>query len=664
MQELLPGYADLSADGLLPVTLTNTRNLLEAVLDPLADPSRTEDYFRVSGETRIRQGITADALLQAWRIGVESVREEAHTVAGRLGIPDHVLLEFVEATLQWGDVGMRVSARAHREAEIAELERLAAEQAALRRVATLAAQGVHPAELFSAVGQEVARLFAHLENPIIPTVIRFDPGPELVLVGGADPIPDLPVGSRWKLTDLHVSTRVFRTGRSARVDEHDLELVGDEAVALLRPEGYAYQVGSPIIVEGRLWGAITISCTGPLPADTGERLEKFTELVATAIANAESREALLQLADEQAALRRVATLVAEGVAAAVLFDAVAAEVAQLLSAHGVTLSRYEPGDEVTVLAHRGPDSDTVPPGTRVSYAEGESVTANVWRTKRPARFVHVGGAPGAIPALAQKMSVQTAVGAPIVVERRVWGCIVANWRADALPPASTEERMAKFAELLDTAIANADSRDQLAASRARLVTEADEARRRVVLDLHDGAQQRLVHAIVSLKHAQRALRVHDEKLASLISEALERAQQANAELRELAHGILPAVLTQGGLRSGVNTIISRLDLPVEVDIPAKRLPPDIEASAYFVVAEALTNVVKHSRAEHAQVSATADGGTLQVQVRDDGVGGADPDGHGLVGLADRVTALGGRLEVQSPTGGGTLVSATLPLATR
>jgi signal transduction histidine kinase len=165
-----------------------------------------------------------------------------------------------------------------------------------------------------------------------------------------------------------------------------------------------------------------------------------------------------------------------------------------------------------------------------------------------------------------------------------------------------------------------------------------------------------------MKLAQRALRAGDEKAGPLISEALEQAQQGNAELRELAHGILPSVLTHGGLRSGVNTIVARIDLPVEVDIPAKRFRAEIEASAYFVVAEALTNVVKHSHAGHAEVKASVDDGMLHVAVRDDGLGGADPDGHGLVGLRDRVTALGGRLEVSSPAGGGTLLSAILPIS--
>jgi signal transduction histidine kinase len=223
--------------------------------------------------------------------------------------------------------------------------------------------------------------------------------------------------------------------------------------------------------------------------------------------------------------------------------------------------------------------------------------------------------------------------------------------------------MAQFAGLLETAIANAHSRGQLDASRARLVTEADEARRRLVRDLHDGAQQRLVILIMTLEHAELALREGDGEAEPLVSEACEQAEQVNAELRELAHGILPSALTHGGLRAGVGAVVSRLDLDVRVDIPGVRFPPEIEASAYLIVAEALTNVVKHAHAEHAQVTASVGDGTLGVEVRDDGIGGADPDGHGLVGLGDRATALGGRLQIESPSGGGTLLAATLPLPT-
>ena len=252
---------------------------------------------------------------------------------------------------------------------------------------------------------------------------------------------------------------------------------------------------------------------------------------------------------------------------------------------------------------------------------------------------------------------------PIVVDGRVWGVTVASW-ASEYPPSDTEQRMAQFGELLDTAIANADSRDQLTASRARLLTEADDARRRVVRDLHDGAQQRLVHTIVTLKLARAGLGRGEEDAASLVDEALVHAERGNAELRELAHGIHPRALTNGGLRSGVGAVVERLDLPVDIDVVGERLPPEIEASAYFVVAEALTNVVKHSQAGHATVTASVLEGTLDVQIRDNGIGGADPNGHGLLGIRDRVTALGGRLEVASTAGRGTCVAATLPLPQR
>ena len=190
---------------------------------------------------------------------------------------------------------------------------------------------------------------------------------------------------------------------------------------------------------------------------------------------------------------------------------------------------------------------------------------------------------------------------------------------------------------------------------------ADDERRRVVRDLHDGGQQRLVHAIVTLKLAQRALRAADGRAERFVSEALEHAEQGNVELRELAHGILPSVLTHGGLRAGVHSVVTRLDLPVHMDVPDRRLQPEIEASAYFVVTEALTNVVKHSNAAHAEVRVTVQDGIVRVEVRDDGIGGADTNGQGLVGMADRVTALGGRLEIESPAGGGTSITATLPL---
>jgi signal transduction histidine kinase len=247
-----------------------------------------------------------------------------------------------------------------------------------------------------------------------------------------------------------------------------------------------------------------------------------------------------------------------------------------------------------------------------------------------------------------------------MVEGSLWGSMGA---ATVRPqfPADTEQRIAEFTELVGTAISNVQARSDLAASRARIVAAADEERRQVVRDLHDGAQQRLVHTIITLKLARKALPPNQEAASELLSEALEHAERANVELRELAHGILPVVLTQGGLRAAVGPLASQTPVPVEVDVSVDRLPAPVEATAYFMVAEALTNITKHAHATGATVRVHVEDGSLQLQVRDDGVGGARPDGSGLVGLADRIAVLSGRLRVESPADGGTLVTADIPL---
>ena len=538
--------------------------------------------------------------------------------------------------------------------------RLAEEQAALRRVATLVARDAPREEVFTGIASEIGHLFGLEEIRLV----RYDEDRTAVVVASSGPTDDFfPVGSRVSEDADSASSRVLRTGEPVRIDDYGTKS-GTIAEAV-RSMGIRVVVATPISVEGRLWGAISAGTTRdePLPPETEARLGQFTELMATAVANTESRAEVERLAAEQAALRRVATLVAEGSSPSAVLDAVAAEMERVLDADAVMLSRYEPDEEVTVVARRVPDPRELPLGKRVSH-EGENVTSMVRRTGRPARIEDYQRARGPIADLARAVerNVSSAVGAPIVVDGRLWGVIIASWGSERSAPGDTEERMVKFARLLDTAIANADSRDQLMASRARLLTAGDEARRRVVRDLHDGAQQRLVHTIVTLKLAQRAFRDEDGKAESLLSEALDYAEQGNRELRELAHGILPAVLTHGGLRAGVDAVVARLDLPVEVDVPGERLPAEIEASAYFIVAEALTNVMKHSHAGHAEVTASLEDGMLRIEVRDNGAGGADPDGHGLVGMRDRVTTLGGRLEIESPSGGGTLVAATLPLS--
>jgi PAS domain S-box-containing protein len=538
-------------------------------------------------------------------------------------------------------------------------DRLAEEQAALRRVATLVAKEASPAEVFAKVAEEAANGLGEVECALLRD--EGDGTASTVAAWGAGMSARFPVGTRVPAEGDGVLAFVLREGRPRRID--DYSAVGESTAEGARDHGIGSAVGYPIVVGGGIWGAIVAARFGaePCPPETESHIARFADLVATAIANAATRAEVERLAAEQAALRRVATLVAEGASPSAVLDAVAAETERALGADGAMLLRYEPNEEVTVVARRLPNPRALPPGTRFSH-EGQSVSSIVRRTGRPARvedYRRVGG-PSADLARAAEQS--SAVGAPIVVDGRLWGVIAVSWGGERSPPGDTEERMAKFAQLLETAIANADGREQLMSSRARVLTAGDEARRRVVRDLHDGAQQRLVHTIVMLKLAQRAFRDEGGEAESLLGEALEQAEQGNRELRELAHGILPAALTRGGLRAGVDAVATRIDLPVRVDVPAERLPGELEASAYFIVAEALTNVMKHSRAGRAEVTASLEDGMLRIEVRDNGAGGADPDGHGLVGMRDRATTLGGRLKIESPAGGGTVVAATLPLS--
>jgi signal transduction histidine kinase len=419
------------------------------------------------------------------------------------------------------------------------------------------------------------------------------------------------------------------------------------------------------MVEGRLWGLIAAGAQGkqPLPDDTETRLASFTDLLATAVANAESRAALARLAEEQAALRRVATLVARGTRQDELFAVVTEEVGLLLPAEYAHLGRYErDGGLLVVGAWDGGPGVYLPVGSRRPVG-GKNVVTSVFETGRSARMDNYGDASGSLGVRARERGVRSAVATPIVVEGRMWGVAVAGSRGQPPLPVDAEARLASFTDLVATAIANAESRAALAASRARIVAAADESRRRIERDLHDGAQQRLVNAAIVLQLARRALSKGDANAAELVAEALSHAEQAQFELRELAHGILPAALTRGGLRAGVESLVSRISLPVKVDVSVERLPGAVEATAYFVVSEALTNVVKHARAARAHVTAQVERGELRVEVRDDGVGGARGDhGTGLGGLADRVSAMDGRFVLDSPPGGGTCVSAFLPSA--
>jgi signal transduction histidine kinase len=315
-----------------------------------------------------------------------------------------------------------------------------------------------------------------------------------------------------------------------------------------------------------------------------------------------------------------------------------------------------------VLAHRGLDVARTPVGSRVSI-EGESATAKVRRTGRPARMERYDAAEGALAELARATGIRSSVSAPVVVEGGLWGLITASWRGEQSPPADTEQRMSRFAQLLDTAIANAEARAELVASRARLVAASDEARRRFERDLHDGIQQRLVSVALELRSAEAIAQSDSEELAEQLTHVGKGLADALDDLRELSRGIHPAILSEGGLVPALKGLARRSAVPVQLDLAiADRFAERVEIGAYYVVSEALTNAAKHARASKVEVHARARDGVLELKIDDDGVGGADPSGgSGLTGLADRVEALGGTIWIASPPGEGTSLRVELSL---
>jgi signal transduction histidine kinase len=539
-----------------------------------------------------------------------------------------------------------------------QVQRLADEQAALRRVATLVAEGVAPTDVFGAVAEEVGRLLRVDSTHLA----RYELDGTVTSVGSwSSDGSHRSVGARVPLDGTSVTGLVFNTGRPARLD--DYERASDEIATIIQEMGVRSSVGAPIVVDGQPWGALISSSTqpSPLPSDTESRIARFAALVATAISNTEARTETRRLAEEQAALRRVATLVAEAVPPEELFNGVVTEVGGLLGADFATMMRFEP-DKLRLMAIWSAAGE--PAAVEGIWPlEPEGLTGTIAKTGQPARVAHRESAPGTSAAIVRdQFGLMWTVGSPIVVAGRLWGALMVHSTHDEPPPVETEAHLEQFTDLVATAIANSQARSDLAASRGRIVAAADDERRRVVRDLHDGAQQRLVHTVVILNMARTALAEEREDAADLVSEALQHAEAATGELRELAHGILPSVLTDGGLRAGVGALASRMPLPIENAVSVERLPRAIEATAYFVVAEALTNVAKHSQASHAVVTAQVGDDTLHIQVRDDGVGGALASGTGLIGLADRVSALKGTLRLESPADGGTLVVAEIPVA--
>lgn len=538
----------------------------------------------------------------------------------------------------------------------AELRRMADEQAALRRVATLVAHGVAPDLVFAAVAHELSQLTL----ADIAGIFRFESDGTATLMGVRGVSEnEMRVGDRRVLESPSAIASVQATGESARYDVDDAML--HRLPALLRDWGIRSAVASPIVVEGRCWGGISVASRhGLFPPTAEQRMVEFTEIAATAIANAEARDELHRVATEQAALRRVATLVARGVGPEPLFAAVAEEVGALFDADATALVRFERDGSATYMGGHG-WLEQLKPGRRFTPPPGFALAA-VRDTGHASRTETDDPTSAGMPERVRSEGIRSAVDAPIVVEGRLWGAINVASRSERLPH-DTEQRMADFTELVATAIANAEAHTKLTESRTRIVTTADETRRRIERDLHDGAQQRLVTLALKLRLTQDTIPEDLLALRAEIGQVSDDVVEVQEELREISRGIHPSILFEGGLGPAMRALARRSAIPVEMHVEtASRYAPPVEVAAYYVVSEALTNVAKHAGASLAEVTVDEHDETLRVRVRDDGVGGAEQrQGSGLIGLSDRVEALGGSIDVTSPTGHGTVIQVALPV---
>jgi GAF domain-containing protein len=555
-----------------------------------------------------------------------------------------------------------------------DLRGLADRQAALRRVVTLVARESSPDEVFGAVTEEAARVL----RLAAVALLRFDSDLTATLVAQSrTPWDPPPLGTHLPLEGENVVALVLRTGQAARVD--DWAKSTGPLAGIAESLGVRSTVACPIVVGGRLWGTLiaATSRSEPLPADTESRLGEFTEVVATAIANTEARAELSRLANEQAALRRVATLVAEGSSPTEVFDAVCEETGRLGEATSVNLSHYTPDGVNVTMAGWSLRDTHVPVGTRFPITP-DTIAGEIVRTHVAARIDSWEGRTSELAKLVRARGIRSSVGAPVVVDGQLWGALVAATDREAPLPAGTEIRLARFTDLIATAVANATTRSDLIASRARIVSAGDEARRRIERNLHDGTQQRLIALGLDLQRIRPTIPVeHDEA-----HEGLERAgrdlESVLEDLRELSRGLHPPLLSRRGLRPALRAVARRSPIPVELDIDLPERPrPPLETAVYYVVSEAVTNAIKHSHASSISVTISTDhaGGpfgvgldgrgrivNLHATIVDDGVGGAVPsEGSGLMGLFDRVDALGGRAALDTPAGGGTRISIELPL---
>jgi GAF domain-containing protein len=645
---------------------------LAATIWKTGRPARIDDYTGLSGSiaealrdrpTVRGVGVPIVVRNRVWgMIGAGPMADDApEAVQERLAR----FTELVATAIANSENRAEVSASEARAREFAE------EQAALRRVATLVAESASAEKLLSTVAEELARVLA---LPVV-TIDRFDQdGSATTVVASwhAEGNVKWPVGSRWPLDGPSVAATVWKTGRPAKIDDYT-GLPGSIAAAF-RGRPKARSIGVPIVVGNRVWGMIGAgSSEDDVPEAVDERLARFTELVATAIANSENRAELFaseararELANEQAALRRVATLVARGASPDELFSAVSKEVAGVIDVPVVSISRYEADGTFTILGNAGETSLWI--GTRWPVW---GIVGTILATGRPSRQDDFTSLPGPVgdplrdALILSWREKRSVVGVPIIVEGSIWGLMFAAAKPGTLVPAGTEERLARFTELVATAVSNATTRTELLASRARLVSAADETRRRLERDLHDGIQQWLVALALRARKAAGPATAGESAVQELAGLADDLVAVTD-ELREISRGIHPAILSDAGLDDALGALARRSTIRVDLDVSFQgRYDPTLEATVYYVAAESITNAVKHAQASTVTVRGGRHDGTIELEIRDDGVGGADPQrGTGLIGLKDRVETLGGTISFASPAGAGTTIRAKLPARPR
>ena len=536
-----------------------------------------------------------------------------------------------------------------------ELRSLSESQGALRRVATLVAQGAEPKTVFTAVAVEAARIL----GVGAVSLISYDADTEMFTKifgthGQRSPVPD---GTTWPVAECPEGALAVRTGRPARVD--NWASIPGEIAARHRAEGFGQAVAAPIIVNDAIWGHIAAygEADEILPPGCEMRLADYTNLMASAISNAQVRDELRSLAEQQGtALRRVATLVAQQASPGTIFNAVAREASQALRVPRVDVGRSHEDGSVTLLgstAGRDLGRD------HAFIKSGEYVAGKVMETGHAARIDDWATLPAPDAEAAAAEGFRSVVGAPIFVEGTLWGVIVVL--ADEILRDDTETRLTDFTHLVASSISNVQARNNLIASRARIVTASDETRRRIERNIHDGIQQRIVALGLNLRAVRTRSPLPREAQAGL-DEVARDLEAVLEDIRVFSQGLHPALLSRSGLGPSLRALARRSPIPVNLDVAGgTRLPEPIETAVYYVVSEALANAAKYSQASEVSVTVLSDQAGVRATVADDGVGGAALGrSSGLIGLVDRVEALGGKFTLESPVGRGTTISIELP----